>query len=141
MAEAYPEALALALYSMLESVQPTNTQPGVGRRSILIGATIIAERPLDGNAGVGGDKLLHEQVETKVGVVHDQTELVVGRVSGHVLVQHGLYVCPCRRVRAHDVAGTEETTLLTGVPVELDGVCGRELGCSKDAQGFENGEL
>jgi len=65
-------------------------------------------------------------------------------MASHILLEHGLDVPAGLRIARKDGLATEKTTLLSAVPVELDGVgvvaLHNVLGLKKDAECLEDGD-
>lgn len=103
----------------------------------MVRATIAAGRAGGSSASVlGGDKA-NVGSESRVDVVGVDSGLATRRVAGHVLVQHTEDTLARRFVVGKDSLGAKETTLLTSIEVELDGVLGAETSGDKNAQGLK----
>lgn len=96
------------------------------------------------------DNDLQELGQVLIDIVSDDTDRLrlssIGcafSITRHILLKHGFHVSAFLRVLLEDVLTSQQTTLLSGIEVELNGV--RSLtGCDllvrqENAEGFENG--
>jgi hypothetical protein len=84
-----------------------------------------------GNSAYSFKNQADEVGQGGVDVVDDKSHLVrlTGTdVAGHVLLEHSLDVAACRSVALEDGLAAEQTSFLSRVPVELDGVGGLASG-------------
>lgn len=112
----------------------------VGVSGRVVRAAIAALVSVGGSAGVLGDDDGEVVVEGGIAVVSDEGGGAAGGVASHVLVEVGDDGQALGGVVAEDVGRAQETLLLTTVPVELNGVCGREASLSNDTEGLQNND-
>lgn len=104
----------------------------------MVGASIAALRRVGSGTGVLGSDDADVGSQGRVDVVGENGNLAAGRVAGHVLVKHGKDGLALRSVLGEDSLGTEETTLLTTVEVELKSVLGAVTSRGEDTEGLED---
>jgi hypothetical protein len=91
--------------------------------------------------------LLEESSQSSVNIVGENSNDFLGSgldVTSHVLVEHGLDLSAVTLVLLEDSTTAEKTSLLSGIPVELDCVGGLTGGDARVGQqhteGFQNGD-
>lgn len=106
----------------------------------MVGAAITAAGGVGSSTGVRSNNSRDILGQSGIDEISVDSNLVAGREASHVLVQHGQDVLAIGLVLGEDSLGTQKATLLTAVPVELDGVLGLEARLSQDTEGLEDGD-
>lgn len=105
----------------------------------VVGASVSATVGDDRKRGVDGHQALHVGSEAGVNkVLVDGNDVVVG-IASHVLVDNSEDIDVVRSIVVENVTGAKQTTLLTAVEVELEGVARGVLGNGHDAEGLKDG--
>lgn len=113
-----------------------HTEPGSpGTR--MVRAPIPTPRLSDIQTGKFPRNKPHVCRQRRVDIVGVGGRPAPGGVARHVLVEEGEDGGALGAVGAEDVLRAEQAALLAAVPVELDGILGREVGVDEDAEGLE----
>lgn len=115
----------------VELTETGSTSAGVVR------AAVAAARGTSSQASVLAGDEGNIGAQRGIDIVAEDDRAAAGRVAGHVLVEHGQDGGAGGGIVAEDCLRSEKTTLLTTIPVELEGVLGLEAGVGKDAKRLE----
>jgi hypothetical protein len=89
---------------------------------------------------VDGDQSPAKVRQSRVHIVSVDSDDIVGRVAGHILVHHSEDVDSRAGVGLHDIPAAEKTALLAAVEVEFERVAWREAGAGEDTESLEEND-
>lgn len=104
----------------------------------MIGAAISARRRGRRSTSILRSHNAHVSRQCRVDIVGVDGYAAGRGVASHVLVDHGEHGPALRPVLGEDGLGSQETTFLATVEVELESVLGTVAGLGEDAEGFED---